>query len=233
MTPAPARPACTLQGLSFCRATRAILTGVDATLPAGVTWLQGANGSGKSTLMQLLAGVLPLQAGQVRLAPAGAVLEASAPASTDWKRQVFWCGPGPVAFDHLSPEQYWRFLAGLYPHWQADVAWQQARALGLAPQLRTPMAQLSTGTQRKAWLCAVLAAGTPLRLLDEPLNALDAEARAALQAALAAEHAAARAVWLVASHGDPVDGAAAVPTLTLRAGQARAGAAPFVAAHGV
>jgi ABC-type transport system involved in cytochrome c biogenesis ATPase subunit len=75
--------------------------------------------------------------------------------------------------------------------------------LGLRPFLQTRIAQLSSGNQRKVALAAALAAGTPVVLLDEPFNALDAASAAWLHAALARHAAAAGAVWLVASHEPP------------------------------
>jgi hypothetical protein len=63
---------------------------------------------------------------------------------------VFWCGPGAVAYDHLSPLDFWSFLHGLYPDWQPLAVVRHAEAFGLGPHLDRPLARLSTGTQRKS-----------------------------------------------------------------------------------
>jgi ABC-2 type transport system ATP-binding protein len=192
-----------VSGLSFSWPQRHVLTQWSAQLGPGLTWLQGANGSGKSTLMQLLAGVLAPLAGTLQLRAAdGRALEAALQ-PLDWKREVFWCGPGAPAFDHLSPAEYRAFLAGLYPRWEAQALAAHLDALALRPHLATRIAALSTGTQRKVWLAAALSAGTRVRLLDEPLNALDAAARDHLLACLARAAGDRGTVWLVASHQAP------------------------------
>jgi ABC-type multidrug transport system ATPase subunit len=198
------RPLLQVSELSFSWPRRHVFTAWSAQAPAGLTWLRGANGSGKSTLLKVLGGALPALAGQVRLNTAdGCVLEPSIDALA-YKREVFWCGPGAIAFDHLKPTEYFGFLQGLYPRFDARAVAGHAEALGLAPHRHSPLAALSTGTQRKVWLAAALSAGTRLRLLDEPLNALDATSLAYLHGVLEAATRDTHAAWLVASHEPPV-----------------------------
>jgi len=191
--------------LGFSWPRRHVFTAWSAGFPAGLTWLRGANGSGKSTLLKLLAGALPPLGGSLGLVLAdGTVLDALVQ-PTVWKREVFWCGPGPIAFDHLTPPEYFGFLQGLYPHFDAHALAQHVAGFGLAPHLGSRIAALSTGTQRKVWLAAALCAGTRVRLLDEPLNALDAASLAHLQQALSAATQQTDTAWIVASHEAPVD----------------------------
>ncbi len=75
--------------------------------------------------------------------------------------------------------------------------------LALGPMLAQPIRGLSTGTQRKLWLAAALSAGTPVVLLDEPLNALDAASRGWLLDHLDLQAQTAQRAWLVASHLAP------------------------------
>ena len=121
--------------------------------------LTGPNGSGKSTLLQVLAGILSPLTGRLALRTADARTLDAARQPLDWKREVFWCGPGALAFDHLCPAEYFTFLSGLYPRWDAAALNVHLQALALAPCLETRLAALSTGTQRKVWLAAALAAG--------------------------------------------------------------------------
>lgn len=189
-----------VQDLSFSWARRHVFTAWLARCEGGLTWLQGANGCGKSTLLQLLAGALPPLAGTLSLQLAdGARLDpASDPLA--WKRAVFWCGPGAIAFDHLTPTEFFGFMASLYPGFDGAALATHLAGFQLAPHMATRLAALSTGTQRKVWLAAALSAGTPLRLLDEPANALDADSLAWLHQALDAAAAQRDTVWLVASH---------------------------------
>ena len=175
-----------------------VFTQWSATVGAGVTWLQGRNGSGKSTLLKLLAGALPPLAGCLLAAGVDAAAQ-----PLHYRRQVFWCGPGAPAFDHLSPREFFGFLRGLYPTWNTAALDAAVAGLSLQPSVAQRLRALSTGTQRKVWLAAACAAGTPVVLLDEPLNALDAASLAWMMTRLQAACHGPQA-WLVASHLRPV-----------------------------
>lgn len=203
-------PTVQIDGLCFSYPGRPLFTGFSACLGPGLTWLRGPNGCGKSTLLALLAGAMPPILG--RLAVNGIDL-AGQPLA--YRREVFWCGPGPVVFDHLRPPEYFGFIAGLYPHLDAQALAGHVQAFGLQACLGQRLSALSTGTQRKVALATALAAGTALVLLDEPFNALDVASLAHLQAVLRTAAASTRQVWLVASHPDPLAGAARRAVLDL------------------
>jgi len=164
---------------------------------AGLCWLRGANGTGKSTRLKLLAGALTPQYGSVRWQEVDLLKQ-----PLDYRRQVAWVGAEPPAFEHLSPAERFAFLAGLYPRADA-VQWQaHVEGFGLMPFLGQPLSQLSTGTQHKAALAAALALQTPLLLLDEPLNALDAASVDYLRGLMRAASQASDRLCLVVSHED-------------------------------
>ncbi len=203
------------QDLSFSYGARHVFTMWSAELHGGVTWLQGPNGSGKSTLLKLLAGALDPFTGRRVAAGIDADFDIQAD-PLGYRRQVFWCGPGAPAFDHLRALEFWAFMAGLYPGWSDTALAGAVQGLRLEPFLAPRIAQLSSGNQRKVWLAAALAVGTPVVLLDEPFNALDAASLAWLQGRLRQHAEAATQAWLVASHEEPVPGGPqAVLRLTL------------------
>ena len=183
------------EGLSFSYPGRHVLTMWSAAFAPGLTWLQGANGSGKSTVLKLLAGALPALTGRLQAGGFDALRQ-----PLDYRRQVFWCGPGAIAFGHLTALEFWAFMRSLYPHWDVRACAEHAAGFGLLPFAAQRLDTLSTGTQRKVWLCAALAAGTPVLLLDEPLNALDAASLAYLQQCLVRASALAQQALVVASH---------------------------------
>jgi ABC-type multidrug transport system ATPase subunit len=188
--------------LCFAYAQQQVFTDWSAQFDGGLAWLRGGNGSGKSTLLRLLAGAMPAGSGEIRANG----LDVSAHAMA-YRREVFWCGPGPVPFDHLSPTDYFAFLRGLYPSWHEPALTPHVDGFALTPHLHTPLRQLSTGTQRKVWLTAAFAANTSITLLDEPLNALDTASLDHLRATLAACSRDSSRLWIVASHeplGDEV-----------------------------
>jgi ABC-type multidrug transport system ATPase subunit len=181
--------------LDFRYPARPVFTHWSAEFPAGVTWLRGSNGAGKSTLLRLLAGALTPQGG--RLVASG-IDAATQPLG--YRREVFWCGPGAIAFDHLVPAEYFGFIRGLYPRFDAGALPAHLDALGLSSSSGSRLSALSTGTQRKVWLAAALVAGTSVVLLDEPLNALDRASLAYVRDQLARCAVKRDAAWIVASH---------------------------------
>jgi heme exporter protein A len=71
--------------------------------------------------------------------------------------------------------------------------------LGIAPLRDVPVRLLSSGQAKRASLARVAASGAPLWLLDEPLNALDADGAVRLEASIAGHLESGGAV-LAASH---------------------------------
>ena len=181
--------------LSFSYPGRPVFTGWCADIHPGLHWLRGANGSGKSTLLKLLGGALPPLAGRLQVQGVDADTQ-----PLQYRRRVFWCGPGAIAFEHLRAPEYFGFLLDLYPQLDTTALQAHIQGLGLMPFTRPRLRELSTGTQRKVWLAAALAVATPLVLLDEPLNALDAASLAYVHAQLALCAGSATQAWLVASH---------------------------------
>jgi ABC-2 type transport system ATP-binding protein len=161
----------------------------------GLVWLRGANGTGKSTRLKLLAGALAPQYGSAELQGCDLLRQ-----PLDYRRQVAFVGAEPPPFEHLSPAEYFGFLSGLYPRADAAVWQQHIEGFGLQPFLDQPLRSLSTGTQHKAALATALALGTPLLLLDEPLNALDAASLTHLRKELSRAAQATDRLLLLVSH---------------------------------
>ena len=76
---------------------------------------------------------------------------------------------------------------------------RSAQLLQLEALMDVPVRYLSTGQKKRAALARLLNRGCPIWLLDEPLNGLDAQASASVEA-LVAQHCAGGGIAVVASH---------------------------------
>jgi ABC-type multidrug transport system ATPase subunit len=171
---------------------------LSATIPAGVTLVQGGDGRGKSTLLRLMAGALTADAGRLQLN--GAPLKEQAEA---YRRQLFWMEPRSTDFDQLTPPQYFESVRALYPGFDETLAKQLAEGLGLEPHIGKQLFMLSTGSKRKVWLAAAFASGAALLLLDEPFAALDAPSIAFVKEQLQAISTQAGRAAVIADYSAP------------------------------
>jgi manganese/zinc/iron transport system ATP- binding protein len=161
--------------------------------------LVGGNGAGKSTLLKALAGLALPQSGRLRV----------------FGRRVGEC-PQRVAYLPQRNEIDWRFpvsverflLTGRYVHlgWfrrpgpgDRRLVRDVADRLGLEELLGRQIGQLSGGQQQRILLGRALVQGADLLLLDEPLNAVDAETRDVIRA-MVKELSRKQATVIVATH---------------------------------
>lgn len=109
----------------------------------------GPNGSGKSSLIRLAAGLLREQRGTIHRSPLALTDDAA-------------------ALDRELP------LGRALQFWNASPE-KGMNALGISHLALVPVRLLSSGQLKRATLARVASSGARLWLLDEPLNALDAD----------------------------------------------------------
>lgn len=159
------------------------------TVPAGETVaLLGPNGAGKSTAVAALAGLLPIDTGQIALGDVtfddprvGVFVPAH-------QREIGVLFQDGLLFPHLNVLENVAF--GLRQRGiQSDVAQARAtdwlRRSGLEGFERRLPRQLSGGEAQRVALARALVTEPKLLLLDEPLSALDVTTRAQLRRTLA------------------------------------------------
>src|SRR5574343_209604 len=156
--------------------------------PGQVVWLRGRNGVGKSTLMRALAGLLPLEHGQIH---------------QQGPRPVY-LGHQNALHDDLTVLENLRFLAKLAPtstpvgRVEETMAYWQLEAYA-----HHTVRRLSQGLKRRTALARLAFTGGPVCwLLDEPYDALDQGASLLLGRCVTG-HAAAGGAVLMSSHTAP------------------------------
>ena len=156
------KPLLCVRGLACSAGHRLLFQGVNATLgPGAALVLLGANGAGKSTLLRCVAGLFRQDGGTVCIRGAG---------------QPLYLGHKTGMNPLLSPLENLRWQIALEGRPAATSKCADAlSALGLGRQRHEPCGRLSAGQQRRAALARLLLSEAKLWLLDEPLNALDAD----------------------------------------------------------
>jgi heme ABC exporter ATP-binding subunit CcmA len=153
-----------------------VLAGVDLDIVEGeVLVLRGPNGAGKTSLLRVLAGLLPLSAGEISVLGLDPVAESRA-----LRPQVGLLGHRNGLYDDLSARDNVRFAvrASRLPGRSVDGALDR---MGLSGRLRDlPAGRLSAGQRRRVALAALAARSPRLWLLDEPHAGLDSEHRSLL-----------------------------------------------------
>lgn len=190
----PLRTAVDVVGLVVHRGERAVLTGIDASFPAGsVTALTGPNGSGKSTLLDALAGVARPTAGRVSGLPdrgAVAYVTQSLPPTT-----LPLTVRSAVSMGRWPHGRWWRPLG----RGGRAVVDAQLGRMAVADLDDRPLEELSGGQRQRALVALGLTQRAGVLLVDEPTAGIDAASSALVVAALA-EEAAAGVVVVHAAH---------------------------------
>jgi molybdate transport system ATP-binding protein len=192
----------------------------------------GPNGAGKSTLVEALAGLLPLDDGQLLLD--GEVLERSSDGTRVPARrrsvgivfQGLWLFPQLSARENVGYGLRARGVSRREARTRADALLGRLELDSVGD--RKP-SELSGGEAQRVALARALAVEPRLLMLDEPLSALDVERRPRVRALLQATLEEFSGVRLVITH-DPRSRACCAPTGTARGSSSPGGPWSFRAA---
>lgn len=157
---------------------------VSLSLAAGQALrVRGANGSGKTTLLRTLAGLAQPESGEVRWQG-----RALAACRDVYHSQMIYLGHAAAVKDELLAWENLVYSARLNGRvLERRAAEQSLAALGLGRAAQLPARSLSQGQRKRLALARLHGAegeAAPLWILDEPSNALDQDAAAALCTAL-------------------------------------------------
>jgi iron complex transport system ATP-binding protein len=157
---------------------RTLLSGIDASVATGeFAAVLGPNGVGKTTLLRTIAGLHPLDAGEIVLdgVPAARL------DSLERARRVAFVTGDETVFDALSVADV--VAIGRFPYhrwwqWQARETDTNAVASALAEVKLEGfgdrlLSTLSAGERQRVWIALGLAQRTPILIVDEPTSHLD------------------------------------------------------------
>ena len=142
------------------------LEGVGFSVQEGeVLGLIGPNGAGKTTLLEAIAGLLPVDSGEIRfrnqLLPLGRRREV-----------IFYLPDGVRPYADQTTEQVLAFFAGVYRRSATEVA-EIVSTVGLRPVLAKRIRALSKGYNRRLIIALGFLTPHPILLMDEPFDGFD------------------------------------------------------------
>ncbi|WP_445402513.1 ABC transporter ATP-binding protein [Streptomyces sp. LE64] len=161
----------------YRRGRRAVLNGLDLTLPAGNTVLLGPNGAGKSTLMAMGASALTPRSGEVafgELRPARRADLRAYRRAVSWLPQQATFLPGMTCREHVA---YVGWLKGMGERQAWRAAPTAIERVGLAEKAKDKVDTLSGGQRQRLAIAQALVHRAKLLLLDEPTVGLDPRQR--------------------------------------------------------
>ncbi len=183
-------------GLACRRGGYGVFAALDFTVSQGEALvLRGPNGSGKTTLLRLMAGLAV--ASQGVLAWNGTPV-ADDPEAHGARTRLVGHLDGIKAA--LTVSENLTFWANLHGGTSEAAVVDALGVFGLARMGHLPARVLSAGQRHRLALARLVVKPAPLWLLDEPTNALDDDAIAALARAIA-DHRAKGGMVVLTSHG--------------------------------
>ena len=206
---------------------------VDVEFAAGqVTAVMGPNGAGKSTLLRIIAGLQPIDRGEVSLQ--GQIVDDGRRVLTSpADRHVGLVFQDYALFEHLTVLENVAFgprSRGMAPSAARNQALTLLERLGIADLAARRPTAISGGQAQRVALARALATNPAVLLLDEPMAALDAEARVSVRAELQALLEEFTGVTIMVSH-EPRDALAlATRVIVLERGSITQDATPDVLA---
>ncbi len=168
-----------LEGLTAAYGPHRVLEGVSGTFHAGTaTAIVGPNGAGKSTLLSILAGARRPIAGRIEGLPAAGAAWLSQYATLD--RAV------PVTVRDVAAMGWWARCGsfGAPDRAARDALSRALAATGMTAHAGRLVGELSAGQLQRVRFARLMVQGSPLLLLDEPFDAVDAGTVAELRAML-------------------------------------------------
>ena len=174
-------PALEVIGLTVSYRQKAVLRHVSVSAGTGqLVAIIGPNGAGKSTLLKAVLGLVPIDAGAIRVL--GRPLEAARRrvAYVPQTDSADWDFPITVREVVLMGRYVAHGLFGRPTERDAELVRQALTTVGMQEYADRHIRQLSGGQQQRVFLARALAQQAEILLLDEPFSGVDARTEAAI-----------------------------------------------------
>jgi len=133
--------------------------------PGEVLGLIGPNGAGKTTLLEAVAGLLPVDSGEIRFSDQLLSLQRR-------RGVIFYLPDGIRPYADQTTEQALAFFAGVYRRSATEVS-EIVSTVGLRPMLAKRIRALSKGYNRRLIIALGFLTRHPILLMDEPFDGFD------------------------------------------------------------
>jgi ABC-2 type transport system ATP-binding protein len=155
-----------VQGISKRFHRKWVLQDVNFSVnPGEVFGLIGPNGAGKTTLFECLAGLMPADAGTVRI-------QNQEIAASQRKKKLFYLPDSILPWAGQTVRLALKFFAGIYGRSDIKIS-DLTHALKLESLMNSRIGSLSKGERKRLLLALGLLTNQELLLLDEPFDGLD------------------------------------------------------------
>ena len=148
-----------------------VLRNVDLHVkPGSILGLVGPNGGGKSTLLRCLVGVVRPDEGSISVQGIDAIAD-----NLEARRRIGYAPSETALYHRMTAGGLLDFALAFHPNADTAKGHELLHRLGVPSRCR--VRNLSHGMKRKVLIAQAMASCAPLLILDEPMEALDPEAR--------------------------------------------------------